>query len=116
MRSRVKAAVMLAATVLALPVAVIGTASPASALPADCTVKTDRGYTSTGAVRTVVTRNCASGTGQYRGMMKCLSSGRGVPVLSTKYTEWVDAGPHTSVALICVGAVMGGGTELRETP
>ncbi|GAA2725825.1 hypothetical protein [Actinocorallia aurantiaca] len=116
MRSRVKAAAVLAATALVLPVAVIGTASPASALPADCTVKADRSVTPNGTLRTVVTRNCASGTGQYRGMMKCLTSSRGIPVLSTKYTEWVDAGPHTSVSLSCVGTVTGGGTELRETP
>ncbi|WP_106400764.1 hypothetical protein [Actinocorallia populi] len=116
MRFRVKAAVMLAAAALALPVTVIGAASPAFALPADCTAQVERSRTPNGTLRTVVTRNCASGTGQYRGMMKCLNSSHGFPVLSTKYSQWVDAGPHTSVTLTCIGVTMGGDVELRETP
>ncbi|ROO86960.1 hypothetical protein EDD29_4546 [Actinocorallia herbida] len=116
MRFRRKTAVTLAATALAVPAAVFGAASPAAALPADCTSTVVRDQTSTGTLRTVVTRNCASGTGQYRAMIKCLNDSRGFPVVSTRYSAWTDTGPHASVSLTCVGVVTGGGLELRETP
>ena len=109
MRIRVKPAAVGLAAALAIPVVVLGPASAAHAAPAECT-KTVTVVPSSkpNLPKTTVTARCASGTGQYRAVLKCVRViGTNYWVTSTLYGEWATAGQGTSSTVVCNGPELG---------
>ncbi|MEO3786121.1 hypothetical protein ABGB12_22555 [Actinocorallia sp. B10E7] len=112
MRVRVKSGAAALAAALAVPAVVIGPAAPAHAVPADCTTQVTVSQYKPNIPKTSVTVRCASGTGQYRAVVKCI---RYVPpnlwVNSTLYGPWATAGPNTSSTTGCLGTYLSTAVE-----
>lgn len=107
-RPKIRTSVLAAA--LAVPAAAV-LAAPAQAAPSDCTTETTRVYVKPNVSRTTATVKCASGTGQYRALMKCASHVKpGGYLVMTLQGAWAAAGPGTSSTVMCYGISMSGVT------
>jgi len=110
---RIRARSLLLSAAVAAPLTVAGFAAPAHAVPADCTKTTTMAPTSKPNVpQSTATAKCASGTGQYRVVMKCVRNISGnIWVNSTVYGPWATAGPNTSSTVSCFGPYTGTSIE-----
>jgi len=110
---RIRARALLLSAAVAAPLAVAGFAAPAQAAPAECTKTVTMAPTSKPNVpRSTATATCASGTGQYRIVMKCIRNISGsIWVNSTLYGPWATAGPNTSSTVSCAGPYTATGIE-----